>query len=144
MNVVGSTGQLMSVTDEQTGVIYQIGDISGIPIWWVNSNGVRYSQTISQVGISTNVDLVSFNKLTGTACYFDYRVSNSGTGAYRAGVVMAVWDGTNIEYTDTSTPDLIASTLGIEFTVSISGDNVVLSTTVTTGTWDVKIGTRAI
>jgi hypothetical protein len=57
---------------------------------------------------------------------------------------MTVWDGTNSTYTDTSTPDLGASTRGIEFSTSIVGSNIVLLGTITTGTWAVRIGARII
>ena len=134
----------MSITDIQEGLIYQIGDVSGTPIFWVNSNGVYYYQTIAQSSLTTDTDLVSIDYSTGTVCYFDYRVSNSGTGAYRAGTVMAVWDGSNVEFTDTSTADIVASTAGVEFSVAISGANVVLTAVITTGTWSIKIGSWAI
>ena len=57
---------------------------------------------------------------------------------------MSVWDGTNVEYTDTSTPDLIVSTAGVEFAVSISGSNLLFSSVVSTGTWNIKVGARVI
>lgn len=87
--------------------------------------------------------ILTIDKTTGSCCYFDYRVSGN-TGAYRAGTIISVWDGTNTEYTDNSTKDLNASTAGIIFTVTISGSNVVLSSVVTTGSWNIKIGARVI
>ena len=87
---------------------------------------------------------VSIDKTTGSACYFDYRVSNTATGAFRSGTVMVVWDGTNVQYTDNSTADLGASTLGIEFSSLISGSNLILKSVVTVGTWNIKVGARVI
>lgn len=49
-----------------------------------------------------------------------------------------------MEYTSTSTNDLNDDTSGISFDVYISGDNVILSSVITTGTWNVKIGCRMI
>ena len=145
VNVYGSSGQLFSVTDSLTGTLFQVGDISGNPILQVNSNGAVYLNSSINAGITGGTTtLLSIDKTTGTACYFDYRVSNSSTGAYRAGTVMSVWDGTNIEYTDTSTADLVASTAGIEFVVSVSGSNIIISSVVTTGTWSIKVGARVI
>jgi hypothetical protein len=57
---------------------------------------------------------------------------------------MVVWDGTNVQYTDSSTPDLGASTLGVEFSSLISGSDLILKAIVTTGTWNIKVGARVI
>ena len=39
VNVLGSLGQLFSVTDNLTGSIFSVSDISGVPIFDVNSDG---------------------------------------------------------------------------------------------------------
>jgi hypothetical protein len=62
----------------------------------------------------------------------------------RAGVVMSVWDATSATFTDNSTPDLNGSTEEISFTVTNDGTNVSLNAVVTSGTWEVKVGTRII
>jgi hypothetical protein len=144
LNVQGSTGQLFSVTDVQTGVIYQVGDISGVPILQVNSNGGVYITSSTQLSVTSNTTIYSFPQSGATAGYFDYRVNNTVTGAYRAGTVTAVWNGTIVEFTDTSTADLVASTAGISFTVTISGSNLILTAVITTGTWNVKVGARLL
>tara|TARA_R110000772_G_scaffold1120_3_gene3976 strand:+ start:2054 stop:2251 length:198 start_codon:yes stop_codon:yes gene_type:complete len=64
----------------------------------------------------------------------------------RSGTVMAVWDSSNIEYTDTSTSD-IGDTNQVEFEALISGLNIELTVGIasgTFGTWSVKIGNRYI
>jgi hypothetical protein len=62
----------------------------------------------------------------------------------RAGFVMSVWDSSTATYTDVSTPDLNGSTLGLYFTVIVSGSNVLLQANATSGTWTVRVGTRII
>jgi hypothetical protein len=62
----------------------------------------------------------------------------------RIGTVMAIWDGSNVQFTDTSTTDLNGSTRGIEFNVVIIGSNVILQSVVTSGTWSVNTGIRII
>jgi len=62
---------------------------------------------------------------------------------------MAVWTTTPAPasaYTDTSTPDLNASTLGISFQVTVSGGNVNLEavTSSAPGPWAVFAGARVI
>jgi len=95
-------------------------------------------------GLAATATVMTIPIVNGTSAFFDYYVNNSITGAYRAGTVMCVWNGSNVAYTDTSTTDLVASTAGIEFSVDISGSDVRLRATITTGTWKVKVGTRVI
>jgi hypothetical protein len=75
------------------------------------------------------------------SAHFDY-VIKDGTN-FRTGTVMAVWDGTNVEFTDTSTND-IGNTLDESFVVDISGGNARLKFTSGTGTWTVKTAVRAL
>jgi hypothetical protein len=109
--------------------------------------GNYYINSASPTGLNSGSSpyyILSIDKSLGSAAYFDYSVSNTSTGAYRSGTVMTIWNGTNSTYTDTSTPDLGASTLGIEFSTDINGANLRLIATVTTGTWSVRIGARVI
>jgi hypothetical protein len=86
----------------------------------------------------------------GTAAFFDYVVSDTTAGAYRSGVVMCVWSASSITYTDTSTADLGNPTTGIEFTAGLVGgfppavDSVRFRANITSGTWDIKVGTRIL
>jgi hypothetical protein len=57
---------------------------------------------------------------------------------------MTTWDGSNATWTDTSTPDLNSSTLGIGFSVTVSGGNVNFNSVVTSGTWTVRLAVRVI
>mgnify|MGYP003662677435 CR=1 FL=1 len=51
VNVLGSQGQLLSVTDDLSGSIFAVSDISGVPILDVNSSGVSYFD--GSLGIGT-------------------------------------------------------------------------------------------
>ena len=66
-------------------------------------------------------DIKSLPLATYQAVFFDYVVKN-GTNL-RAGTVTAVHDGTNVEFTDTSTKDL-GDTSGVTLSVDISGSNM--------------------
>jgi hypothetical protein len=57
----------------------------------------------------------------------------------RLGTVMAVWDGTNVAYTDYSTADY-GDTSPTSLSVDINGSNVELLLAITSGTWTIKIG----
>jgi hypothetical protein len=72
--------------------------------------------------------------------FFDYYVTNTISGSSRwSGTISSIWNQTQISYSDLSTPDLVSPTDGIEFILNISGINVLLNATITTGTWKVKL-----
>ena len=52
VDIQGSQGQLFSVTDDLSGSIFAVSDISGVPILDVNSSGVSYFD--GTVGIGTS------------------------------------------------------------------------------------------
>ena len=52
VDIQGSQGQLFSVTDDLSGSIFAVSDISGVPILDVNSSGISYFD--GTVGIGTN------------------------------------------------------------------------------------------
>jgi hypothetical protein len=100
--------------------------------------------TNQSTGLTTGItSIVSFGISIGNGSYFDYHLSGF-SGERRTGTVMAIWDSTNVQYTDTSTPDLNGSTKGIEFNVAIITGNVTLQSVVTSGTWSVDTGIRII
>ena len=70
-----------------------------------------------------------------SSIFYNYMVS-SGSNA-RAGMIMAVWSGSIIQYTDTSTND-IGSTLNVFLTASLSSSYVQLSTVLPTNGWLIK------
>ena len=147
LDVNGNAGDLFTVTDTLTGVIFQVGDISGIPIFQVNSNGAIYLNGTTQAGLTTGTTpVLSIDASSGSAAYFDYRVSNLGTNAYRSGTVTTVWNVSTgaITWNDVSTPDLTATTFPFSFTTTISGSNVILNAVISSGTWSLKVGARVI
>ena len=65
VDIQGSQGQLFSVTDDLSGSIFAVSDISGVPIFDVNSSGVSYfdgnvgigtTSPVSTLHIKTSVD----------------------------------------------------------------------------------------
>lgn len=86
-------------------------------------------------------DIKSLPLATYQAVFFDYVVKN-GTNL-RAGTVTAVHDGTNVEFTDTSTKDL-GNTSGVTLSVDINGTNMRLRATTTSDNWIVKANIRGI
>ena len=52
LDVQGTQGQLFSVTDDLSGDIFSVADISGVPIMNVNSNGTSYFD--GKLGVGTD------------------------------------------------------------------------------------------
>jgi hypothetical protein len=96
----------------------------------------------SNTDVDTGTEVVA-TVSTGSrdAAFFDYVVKNGVN--YRAGTVMAVWDGSNnVEFTDTSTND-IGNTGGVTLSVDALAGSVRLKATVTSDNWIIKTAVRA-
>jgi len=78
---------------------------------------------------------------TYDAAFFDFVIKN-GTNL-RAGTVFAVHDGTNVEFTETSTQDL-GDTSDVDLTVDINSGNLRLLATTTSDNWSVKAFVRGL
>jgi hypothetical protein len=105
--------------------------------------GTQRIQSDVNTGVSSSASLYQIPTLSGCGAFFDYCVTESG-GAKRLGTVMTTWDGSSATWTDTSTPDLNSSTLGLGFTVTVSGGNVNFNSVVTSGTWTVRLAVRVV
>jgi hypothetical protein len=73
--------------------------------------------------------------------FFEYSVK-SGSNA-RAGTIMAIQSGTSVNFTETTTTD-IGNTTAVSFTVLVSGSNLALTGSSTTGSWTIKSIIRGI
>ena len=96
--------------------------------------------------INTDVDtgtetVANVEIATYTAAFFDFVIKK--TTNVRSGTVYACHDGTNVEFTETSTNDL-GDTSDVTLSVDISGTNMRLLATVTSDDWSVKSLIRAI
>ena len=88
------------------------------------------TETVANVAIATY-----------TAAFFDFVIKK--TTNVRSGTVYACHDGTNVEFTETSTQDL-GDTSDVTLSVDISGGNMRLLATTTSDDWSVKSLIRAI
>ena len=84
VDIQGSQGQLFSVTDNLSGSIFAVSDISGVPIFDVNSSGVSYFD--GKVGIGTSNPDTPLHVFTNTSGYAITIEENSGTEAFQIGV----------------------------------------------------------
>ena len=108
VNVTGQAGTLFSITDSNTGDIYQIGDISGVPSLTFNSNGYVNIISNSFAGQTANFTAFSIADTSGTAAFIEYFAINTATNAYRAVSISAVWNATadTIAYSEATTDSL--------------------------------------
>jgi len=140
INVQGSSGQLFTVSDGLTGSLFGVSDISGIPLFTVNSNGAVYPSSFNSSNIYATQSLISIDKTSGKSAFIDYVVDN--TTGFRSGTILSVWNGTNVVSNDTSVS--IGTTTGITLSATISGTYFKVYANVTSGTWSVKMGIRVL
>lgn len=156
---VSATGEVTSTNIAINGTNVTLGGTRNITLAQITAQG---ASTTDAVTLSTsaviNGTLYSGSAVTGivgavsnqvvatvpspyTTAFFDYQVK-SGTNM-RAGTVIAVHDGTNVEYTDTSTADL-GNTSQVIWAVDLSGTTLRLKFTCTSLTWDIKTAIRGL
>jgi hypothetical protein len=95
--------------------------------------------------LTTNTVVASLDVATQPAygVFFDYVVYDDAeppTNA-RAGTIMTVNNNSTSRYTDTSTSD-IGDTTPVDFSTSISGNNLLLTANIASGTWYVRLNYR--
>jgi hypothetical protein len=88
------------------------------------------------VNVIANVAIATY-----TAAFFDFVIKKVGN--IRSGTVYACHDGTNVEFTETSTNDL-GNTSDVTLSVDISGANMRLIATTISDEWEIKSLIRAI
>ena len=149
--VQGSQGELFSITDSLSGSLFSVNDISGLPILEV------FSDNTTLIGSYLDPMLITTTKVTQTnsgsfvvyslptasydTAFFEYSIK-SGSNA-RAGTIMAIQSGTSVNFTETTTTDF-GNTTPVSFTVVVTGSNMALTGSSTTGSWTIKTIIRGI
>jgi len=150
--VQGSSGELFSVNDSLVGSLFSVNDISGLPILEVFSDNTTLMgsyqapslNTTTKVSLTAGTNTVySIPTSAYTGAFIDYTLVSTGTTGARAGNIMTIWSGTSANFTETSTND-IGTTTGVTFTVAVSGNDAVLSSSATTTGWTLKTIVRSI
>lgn len=149
--VQGSQGELFTVTDNLSGSLFAVHDISGLPVFEVYSDNTTLLGSYLDPMLITTVKITQTNSGSftvyslPTASYdtalFEYSV-RSGSNA-RAGSIMAIQSGSQVIFTETTTTDF-GSTSNISFTVIVSGSNIALTGSSTSGLWTTKCIIRGI
>lgn len=151
LTIQGSQGELFSVTDSLSGSLYSVNDISGLPILEVFSDNTILMGNYQDPMLITTTKLVQTNSGSFTVyslptasydtAFFEYSIK-SGSNA-RAGTIMAIQAGSSVNFTETTTTD-IGNTTAVSFTVLVSGSNLALTGSSTTGSWTIKTIVRSI
>ena len=105
---------------------------------WTITSGLQASVDAAKVTAVAGIGLTTITTLpvaSFDAARFEY-VVKSGLNL-RTGTIMAVWDGTTAQFTETTTSDL-GNTTDITFTVAVNGPNVELNANSGAGGWTVK------
>lgn len=116
------------------------GVLSGSTSAFINNALYSGSAVTGIVGPVNNQVVATLPTANYDGVFFDYVVKD-GTN-YRTGTVMVVANGTNVEFTDTSTAD-IGNTAQVSFVVDIVGGLIRLKLTNISGTWTFKTVIRA-
>ena len=150
--VQGSQGELFSITDSLSGSLFSVNDISGLPILETFSDSTTLLGsylapalfTTQKTTTTNSGSFIIYNIPTGSydGLYIDY-TARSGSNA-RAGQIMAIWSGSSVNFTETTTTDF-GTTSNLLLGVSISGSNMALTGSVATGSgWVIKSIIRSI
>jgi len=105
------------------------------------NNGATITNQVN-TDVDTGTETVAeVSSSSFTAAFFDFVIKK--TTNVRSGTVYACHDGTNVEFTETSTQDL-GDTSDVTLSVDISGGNMRLRATTTSDDWSIKSLIRAI
>ncbi len=100
-----------------------------------------YTTKRMTITASTGTTIYSIPTSAYTSSFIDYNVS--GSTGLRAGNIMAIWSGTSVNFTETSTNDL-GNTTPLTFGFVMSGSSAVLQASASTSTWIVKTIVRGL
>ena len=149
--VQGSQGELFSIVDSLSGSLFSVNDISGLPIMEVfsdsttligNYNAPMLLTTFRSGSANSGSNAIyAFNTSSYDAVFLDYTI-RSGSNA-RAGNFMAIWSGSQVNFTDNSTTEF-GNTSGFVFGAYITGSNMVVTGSATSAGWVVKTIIKAI
>ena len=150
LTVQGSQGELFSITDSLSGSLFSVNDISGLPILEAFSDNTVLMGSYQAPSLNTTVKttttagsntIYTIPTASYDGAWFEYTAVSASNA--RAGTIMAIHNGGNIRFTETTTTD-IGTTTGIAFTVIQTGGNIALTGSSATAGWTIKTIVRSI
>ena len=142
VSFIGSSGNVGISTTNPSQKLSVYGDIAIANSASIQETRIGKYQSGS-LGSGTHT-IASISVTNVDAVFFDYVIKNSTTDL-RAGTVIAVTNGSTVEYTDISTAD-IGDTSRITMISDVSGGNIRLRASIDTGSgsWTVRTLLRTI
>ena len=150
-NVIGSEGTLLSIDDDLDGTVFTANDRTGFPILEVSASGEVWigkspqslytTAVISSTTAATTQSIFGLSTSSYDGAFFDYTVQ-SGSNA-RAGSIMSVWNGSTINFTETTTTD-IGDTTDFNLIVHISQSQAQIASHATNAGYKIKTIIRSI
>jgi hypothetical protein len=148
-SVLGSQGELFSVTDSLSGSLFSVNDISGLPILEVFSDDTVLMgdsiapvlNTTKRVSLTGSMTIYSMPTASYDGMFVEYTIRSGSNG--RMGQFMSMWSGSSTINSDISTVDF-GTTAGVAFTTIVSGSNMVMTGSASSGTWTSKFIIRTI
>ncbi len=147
----GTSGDLFSVTDTLSGSLFNVNNISGLPVFEVFSDNrilqgnftAPLLNTTTKTTVSSIGSFIIYELPTSSydGAFFEY-IARSGSNA-RAGQIMSLWSGSQANSTETTTT-AFGSTSALNFSVEVIGSNFALTGSVTTPGWTIKTIIRSI
>tara|TARA_B110000977_G_scaffold90992_1_gene120799 strand:+ start:337 stop:1089 length:753 start_codon:yes stop_codon:yes gene_type:complete len=149
--VIGSEGTLLAIDDDLDGILLTANNASGNPSFAVSASGEVYigqspqslytTAVISSTTAATTQSIYGLNPSSYDGAFFDYTVQ-SGSDA-RAGSIMSVWSGSNINFTETTTLD-IGDTTDFNLIVHISQSQAQIASHASRAGYNIKTIIRSI
>jgi hypothetical protein len=150
-SVIGSEGTLFSVDDDLDGTIFTANDRSGLPVLEASASGEVYigkapqslytTAVISSNNANVTQSIYGLDTSSYGGAFFEY-TAHSGSNA-RAGNIMSVWNGSSLNFTETTTTD-IGSTSDLVMKVHISESQAQLAAFSTNAGYNIKTIIKSI
>jgi hypothetical protein len=154
-DIIGSVGTLFSVDDDLSGTLFSANDVSGLPVLKAEANGEVYlgkspQSLYTTAVISSNTANItqSIHGLSTSSydgAFFEYTAISGSAGHHsaRAGSIMAIWSGSAVNFTETTTTDH-GDTSNLIMQVAISQSQAQIQSYSTTAGYKIKTIIKAI
>jgi hypothetical protein len=149
--VYGSQGELFSITDNLSGSLFSVHDISGLPVIETFSDSTTlignfqapalYTTLKSTITTGDGQIIYQLPTASYDAVFYDYTIT-SGSNA-RAGQIIARQFNGEVNYAEINTPEF-GNTSEFSFGVIVTGSYLALTGSATSNGWVIKTIIRSI